>query len=230
MSLTMRLVSQKRRESLLAQERSASVVESESPTTTKSSRCSPSTVHKQSSVSSPDSVADVDTPVPDAPSVLANASVCPPFSNGTGSASNLIKVRGPELRVHMPPVPAFTSSTSVPSTTTPILTNISVVQSPFSANPSNPFAPSLPNGIQVNPSPVKKKMSLSEYKNKASKAAASVKLALDNAPALRIASTNADAKGTTHDDRGPKDRDSSMDDSKMKDVAADIPGAQASAT
>ncbi|ROW14543.1 hypothetical protein VPNG_03198 [Cytospora leucostoma] len=230
MSLTMRLVAQKRRESLLAQERSASVVESESPTTTKSSRCSPSTVHKQSSVSSPESVADVDTPMPDAPSVMANVSVSPRLTNGTGPASNLIKVRAPELRVHMPPVPAFTSSTSVPSATTPISANISVVQSPFSANPSNPFAPPIPNGVAVNPSPVKKKMSLSEYKNKASKAAASVKLALDNAPALRIASTTADAKGTTPDDHGPKDRESSMDDSKMKELAADSPGAPASTT
>lgn len=229
MSLTMRLVAQKRRESLLAQERLTSVMESESPATTKSSRGSPSIAHKQSSVSSPDSAADVDTPMPEPPTMLANDSLSPLLSsNGTGPAVSLVKVKSPELRVHMPPVPVFSSPTPAMSATTPISANGSMVQSPFSTTLPMPFSPATVNGVAASPSPIKKKMSLSEYKSKANKAAASVKSALDNAPILKIASSTADAKATTNGDDGPKDLESSLGDSNSKETTADAPEAQAS--
>lgn len=226
MSLTMRLVAQKRRESLLALERSANAMDSESPATTKSSRGSPSIAHKQSSVSSPDSAADVDTPMPEPPSMLANASLSPLLSNGTSPAVSLVKVKSPELRVHMPPVPVFTSPTAAISATTPISANGSVMQSPFSASLPISFSPAAVNGVTASPSPIKKKMSLSEYKSKANKAAASVKSAIDNAPLLKIASP-ADAKATMNGDDGPKDSEGLLSKLKLKEETADISGAQA---
>ncbi|KUI68493.1 SET domain-containing protein 3 [Cytospora mali] len=226
MSLTMRLVAQKRRECLLAQEMSASAIESESPATTKSSHGSPSTAQKQSSVSSPESAADVDTPMPEPPSMLADASLSPLLSNDTGPAINPVKVKSPELRVHMPPVPVFTSSTAATSATTPISANGSVVQSPFSTTLPMPFAPAAVNGVAVTPSPIKKKMSLSEYKNKANKAAASVKSALDNVPTLKIASP-AETKVTMNGDHEPKGLEGSMGDSNLKETTSDIPEAKA---
>lgn len=227
MSLTMRLVAQKRRESLLAQERSASVVDSESPATTKSSHGSPSTARKLSSVSSPDSTADVDIPMSDAPSMVANASTSPLVSNVAPRAGSPIKVQSPELRVHMPPVPVFTSPTTVTSATTPISANGPVMHSPFSSSLPSPFAASAVNGITATPSPIKKKMSLSEYKNKANKAAASVKSALDNAHSLKVASSPVDTKATTNGDHESRDLESSLGDSSLKETTADIPGAQA---
>ncbi|KAI0908197.1 hypothetical protein F4823DRAFT_511769 [Ustulina deusta] len=84
------------------------------------------------------------------------------------------KAKSPELRVQLPPVPAFNSSSVVSSTITPVSANGSMVQSPFSSsNLHNPFVPPPVNGVAVQPSPVKKKLSLSEYtKSRTNKAAA----------------------------------------------------------
>ncbi|MBE3045636.1 SET domain-containing protein-lysine N-methyltransferase, partial [Candidatus Bathyarchaeota archaeon] len=65
--------------------------------------------------------------------------------------------KAPDLRVHMPPVPAFPNP-AMSATTTPHSATSSVAQSPFSAGSlTSPL-----NGVQ--PSPVKKKLSLSDYK------------------------------------------------------------------
>lgn len=84
-----------------------------------------------------------------------------------------IKAKTPELRVQMPPVPAFDShgSTGPGQNTTPLSATSSIAQSPLSAiSLSTPFGPPGINGVAVLPSPAKKKLSLSDY-TKRSKAA-----------------------------------------------------------
>ncbi|WYZ46294.1 hypothetical protein EsH8_IX_000519 [Colletotrichum jinshuiense] len=81
--------------------------------------------------------------------------------NGVSSPS---KTKSPELRVQMPPVPAFSCPTSgTPGATTPSSAS-TTTQSPFSMGslPSS-FASSAVNGVAAHPSPVKKKLSLSDY-------------------------------------------------------------------
>ncbi|KAK3390531.1 hypothetical protein B0H63DRAFT_118484 [Podospora didyma] len=94
--------------------------------------------------------------------------------NGLPLMSSTLKNKSPDLRVQMPPVPAFGSPASGASTaTTPLSAGGSVVQSPFSTT-SFAFGSSLTNGNTANPSPVKKKLSLSDYtKSRMNKAAAS---------------------------------------------------------
>ncbi|KAK5660393.1 hypothetical protein OQA88_12936 [Cercophora sp. LCS_1] len=101
----------------------------------------------------------VDTPMSDAPPPP------PPTHhrlNGVVSSANPLKHKSPELRVQMPPVPAFGSPTaSAPSTaTTPLSAGTSIVQSPGGF--ANAFGLSSLNGV-ANPNPVKKKLSLSDY-------------------------------------------------------------------
>ncbi|KAI0112003.1 hypothetical protein F4814DRAFT_376602 [Daldinia grandis] len=83
------------------------------------------------------------------------------------------KNKSPELRVQMPPVPAF-NGTVIPSVTTPLSASGTLTQSPFSnSNLPSPFAPTSVNGVAVQPSPIKKKLSLSDYtKSRMNKAAA----------------------------------------------------------
>ncbi|KAI1825895.1 hypothetical protein F4861DRAFT_141851 [Xylaria intraflava] len=113
------------------------------------------------------SVSD-DTPMPDVPA----APVAPPAVESTPPAS--AKVKSHELRVQPPPVPAFNSSSTMSSGTTPVSANSTMVPSPFSANNlANPHV-SLPvGGTPAQPSPVKKKLTLSDYtKSRMIKAAA----------------------------------------------------------
>lgn len=170
-TLSMRLLEQRRKDSRMAERRAASTAPS-SPATAKSVQGSPASAHKQISLSSPASV-DVDTVMSDAPKASAPHGDSPPIGIDTISVNGLVKIRSPELRVQMPPVPAFTASPAAMAASTPISAT-STVQSPLSASivPS-PFSSLVVNGVAANPGPVKKKMSLSEYKNKASKAAAS---------------------------------------------------------
>jgi uncharacterized protein len=109
-----------------------------------------------------------DTPMPDAPNEE-------PKLNGIAPLlAKALKLKSPDLRVLMPPVPAFgTPSPSVLSATTPHSAGASLVQSPYSATAASPFGGSALNGIAVNPSPVKKKLSLSDYtKSRMNKGAA----------------------------------------------------------
>ncbi|KAK6087512.1 phd finger and set domain-containing protein [Seiridium cupressi] len=84
-----------------------------------------------------------------------------------------VKLKSPELRVQLPPVPTFTNSATVASpATTPMSASGTFTQSPFSSSTmTSPFGPTAVNGVAVNPSPVKKKLSLSDYKSRMSKAA-----------------------------------------------------------
>ncbi|KAI1348718.1 hypothetical protein F5Y01DRAFT_207650 [Xylaria sp. FL0043] len=111
-----------------------------------------------------------DTPMNDAP-VVSPSSTKVALVDGS-TPLKAAKVKSPELRVQLPPVPAFNAVPT--STATPVSANGSVVQSPFSlSNPHSPFGPPAVNGVAIQPSPVKKKLSLSEYtKSRTNKAAA----------------------------------------------------------
>ncbi|PWI70491.1 SET domain protein [Purpureocillium lilacinum] len=88
-----------------------------------------------------------------------------------GAASGPEK-KTPDLRVQMPPIPAFDNTGLV---TTPLSASGAPGQSPVSGTLASPFAPPAVNGIAVIPSPAKKKLSLSDYtKSRMNKAAGKV--------------------------------------------------------
>ncbi|KAL7785193.1 hypothetical protein V8C37DRAFT_394491 [Trichoderma ceciliae] len=74
------------------------------------------------------------------------------------------KIKAPELRVQMPTISALDSSAAVaPTATTPLSANSSAVQSTIiSSSLPSPFSSSV-NGVLATPSPIKKKLSLSDY-------------------------------------------------------------------
>jgi hypothetical protein len=84
--------------------------------------------------------------------------------------------KAPELRVQLPPVPAFDGSALAMHATTPLSTTSSIAQSPLYPNsPASPFLPTGSNGANMHPSPVKKKLSLSDYtKSRMNKSAGKV--------------------------------------------------------
>ncbi|XDG09076.1 hypothetical protein ABKA04_008691 [Annulohypoxylon sp. FPYF3050] len=148
----------------------------ESPTTEHSPRPAvpevPEILKQDNSTPTPTPADDstTDTPMTDAPSI---SPIDTKPSLVTVPTSVPTKNKSPELRVQMPPVPAFNSSAS-PSVTTPMSANGTLTQSPFStSNMPSPFAQTSVNGVAVQPSPVKKKLSLSDYtKSRMNKAAA----------------------------------------------------------
>lgn len=106
----------------------------------------------------------------DAPSVSPTTSKAPGLPL-VKSESGVEQVKAPELRVQMPPVPGFGNvNAAVPGMTTPQSAYGSSLQSPFAlSNMTSPFASSAVNGM-AQPSPVKKKLSLSDYtKSRANK-------------------------------------------------------------
>lgn len=122
----------------------------------------------------PPNNASDDVSMPDAPDAVSRtdaptgaiAAKIEPIDGG-GSGIDFPIKRSPDLRVQLPKVPSF-SDASLPqmsSATTP-LTGSSMVQSPFAVTGVNPFGSPV-----VTPSPIKKKMSLSDY-TKSRKAAA----------------------------------------------------------
>lgn len=198
-SLTVRLMKQKRRDSLLIQQRSASA---NLDVPTKSSQSSPSGVYKELPLASPTS-ADADTVMSDAPPIAGVlGEINPVLCNDTGSVATPIKTDSPELRVQMPPVPAFVSPSSETATTTPMSTNGSV-QSPLSSTlPPSPLAPSGANGVMAATltaaSPIKerKKLDLGGYmRRKAEKAAMEAAAAAESIP-----DTEQPVKATTVSD------------------------------
>jgi uncharacterized protein len=108
-----------------------------------------------------------DMPMSDAPSgsPVLSKPAAPGLVVPSPTATSPIKPKSPELRVQMPPVPAFNSPNSTASSTnTPLSASGSLVQSPFSTtNLASPFGPPSVNGVTAQPSPVKKKLSLSDY-------------------------------------------------------------------
>jgi len=121
--------------------------------------------------STPSVEASVDVNMNDAPAILISNSIKPPPPPWPGNSNNLNGThpsgpRSPELRVQMPPTPAFTT----PNMSGPVVGSITpssaAAQSPFGTmHFPNTFPPAV-NGIGQHSSPVKttKKMSLSDYK------------------------------------------------------------------
>ena len=107
-------------------------------------------------------------PITDAP-FTSPSSAKPPaiVTSGTPSLASPVLNKSPELRVQMPPVPTFHTSTSA---ATPLSAG-GLVLSPFATSLPSPFGPPSVNGVAASPSPVKKKLSLSDY-TKSRKAAA----------------------------------------------------------
>ncbi|KAI1330803.1 hypothetical protein F5Y16DRAFT_316694 [Xylariaceae sp. FL0255] len=123
------------------------------------------------------------------------------------------KVKSPQLRVQLPPVPAFGSTMAALSTSTPMSNGCGIVQSPFSANnlPS-PFLPSSVNSGTVQPSPVKKKLSLSDYtKSRMNKANAAKSSAASLKPPIAI----------TEEARSPSNPDVTMADSPINEKSTE---------
>ncbi|KAM0563643.1 hypothetical protein ACHAPJ_001369 [Fusarium lateritium] len=90
---------------------------------------------------------------------------------GSAASDTSTKTKTPDLRVQLPPVPAFDSTgLGIHNATTP--QSGVITQSPLSGPLPSPFAPPALNGIAAHPSPVKKKLSLSDYtKSRMNKAA-----------------------------------------------------------
>ncbi|KAK0388521.1 hypothetical protein NLU13_4764 [Sarocladium strictum] len=94
------------------------------------------------------------------------------WSPTTVADADAPKNKTPDLRVQMPPVPAF-DNTGFAGTPSPA--SGSVVQSPFSNAITSPYPAPVVNGNSAHPSPVKKKLSLSDYtKSRMNKAAGKV--------------------------------------------------------
>lgn len=136
----------------------------ESPTHQKSPNIVSPIETKPPPVPAVETAADVkmtDAPTPSPTESKDTAASATPTDTTKGSAKN----RSPELRVEMPPPPIYTGSEpAVSSATTPLSASSANLPSPLSANglPS-PFAPPSVNGVGAHPSPVKKKLSLSDY-------------------------------------------------------------------
>lgn len=130
-----------------------------------------------------------------------------PMNTGAAGAGPLltasaVKVKSPDLRVQMPPVPAFESpSPAPPSVSTPISAGSATIHSPFSVTSfPSPFVPPSVNGIVATPSPVKKKLSLSDYKSRMNKAAAA-RPSIGTTPLKPVPSAD-DPKSATSTDGG----------------------------
>lgn len=236
-SLTMRLMSQKRTDSLLAEQKSATVAELDSPATTKSSQGSPASSHQLIPLSSPASVAaDVDADADaDVDAVMSDAPTTMPDPEETGATpaneaelpASPIKADSPDLRLQMPP-PLTTFASPPPATvvTTPMSASGSITMSPSSnSNLPSPFAPPAVNGVAVAPSPIKKKMSLSEYKNKANKAAASARPSMDSPHPLKTASCLVETLKSDLNVDHDKDTEKLPAEPSTKDASAGLPAA-----
>lgn len=178
-SLTMMLMRQKRRESILSEE--ATSTSSLDPLI-KSSHSSPSSVYRELPLASPSpATADTDTTMSDA--TLATASPGEPsvlLGHEPGPIVTPVKIDTSDLRFNLPPVPAFDSPTpataaaTATATTTPVSAKGSA-QSPVATSVFPcPLVPAAPNGdangavTAVSPIKEKKKLSLGAYKaNKA---------------------------------------------------------------
>ncbi|KAJ2983844.1 hypothetical protein NQ176_g396 [Zarea fungicola] len=119
---------------------------------------SPSIVAEPASKDTPQAeISQPDEPMLDAPPLPSDAL--------NGVSDEPAKTKTPDLRVQMPPVPAFDNAgLSAPTATTPLSASSSLPLSPFAANgiPS-PFAQSAVNTAIAKQSPIKKKLSLSDY-------------------------------------------------------------------
>lgn len=148
---------QSRKHPLTPRTSSGSAMDLDSPSNPPKSTTAPEDVEPAVAVQ------PVDTPMTDA---LVES---PMTTNGPASAT----VKTPDLRVQMPPVPAFDTTTASANSITPAPTAAPTVQSPLPTTLPTPLGPMAVNSSIVNPSPAKKKLSLSDY-TKRSKAAGKV--------------------------------------------------------
>ncbi|KAL1902208.1 SET domain-containing protein 3 [Ceratocystis pirilliformis] len=122
--------------------------------------------------------------IPNQPPRISDSAVC-----NIDAQENAVAQRPVDLRVQFPP-PLLTgpNTLGVPSTTTTVpLSATSLVQSPFASSLHNPFGGAV---SPVNPSPVKKKLSLSDYtKSRANKSAAAA-ASHKTIPASKLASAD----------------------------------------
>ncbi|KAI1775351.1 hypothetical protein F4818DRAFT_47239 [Hypoxylon cercidicola] len=173
--------------------------------------CPDSSKHDKPSVP-PLDAQSIDTPMTDAPPISPTDTKVSPVVIPPSTVS--IKHKSPELRVQMPPVPVFHNS-MVSTVTTPLSTMGTPIslQSPFSANnlPS-PLTVSSVNGIAVQPSPIKKKLSLSDY----------TKSRMNKAAATKPAGTSLKAPFTVAEEaKSPTHTDTVMSEAPITDKSAD---------
>lgn len=165
---------ERKQRSLSGQTSAETVTDTESPTADQR----PSVPSSLADPQSPKSPPHGDLVAPGSPQAATAAEAAVPTTVPTAAATTAIKmitapeqvkIKTPDLRVQMPPVPAFDSGGVV---TTPLSTSSTTVQSPIVGGLPSPFAPPAVNGISINPSPIKKKLSLSDYtKSRMNKAA-----------------------------------------------------------
>ncbi|KAI1113806.1 hypothetical protein F5Y14DRAFT_200090 [Nemania sp. NC0429] len=142
-----------------------------------------------------------DAPIPPLPSTQA-------LSVHGPTPTVAVKVKPSDLRVQLPPVPAFNNPVTTPSSV-----NGGNVQSPFSAsNLHGPAVTASVNGVVVQPSPVKKKLSLSDYtKSRMNKAAAAAKTSASLKPPTTV----------IEEAKSPTTADTAMPDLPVNDKISD---------
>ncbi|CAN8102147.1 unnamed protein product [Discula destructiva] len=234
MSLTMRLMKERRKEVVLPHNRRASA--SRDPPI-KSSHSSPSSVYKELPLASPTTVsAAADTSISDVPPIAGSPEEATTLlCDEAGSIATPVKAHSPDLRVHMPPVPPFASPASATATTTPMSAN-SLVLSPFStAIPPSPLVPPGESGAAtvtaVSPVKEKKKWSLAAYKEKKNKvkeameATAAAKSTGDSEHTLEshTIQSGAPVPDTTNGDQNVNDADKLADSTASGTSLASAP-------
>ncbi|KAJ2978721.1 hypothetical protein NUW58_g7407 [Xylaria curta] len=184
----------------------------DSPTTEQTATPATETISTTATRQDPASTsASEDTPMNDAPLASPSSTKAAPVSELTPPKA--AKVKSPELRVQLPPVPAFSSPSAVGSATTPVSAIDGAVQSPFPANNLNgTLVVSPATGAPVHPSPAKKKLSLSDYtKSRMNKAAAAAKSSASLKPPATV------IEGA----KSPISTDTVMSDSPVNDKSVD---------
>lgn len=209
---------QKRSEKLLAKERSTN---SSPGPPIKSSQSSPSSVCKELPLASPSpATADADTTMSDAPpAAVSHDETNAALGDDTESIASPIKLDSPDLRVHMPPVPAVASPVSATATTTPVSAKSSMQLPMSSTIPPSPLAPTEENGIgaaaAVSPVKEKKKQSIQDYlqkKKQKQAAAAAAKANTDSEhPTESTIQDDTQLSGTTNGDHKIHVEDNSTD-------------------
>ncbi|KAK4458483.1 SET domain-containing protein 3 [Cladorrhinum samala] len=160
---------------------------------------------------------------------MPDAQAIPQPSPTAISSATPLKLKSPELRVQMPPVPSFTSPPPALSTaSTPISAGGSVIQSPFLATGLPPaFALPTVNGASMAaPSPVKKKLSLSDYTRSRMNKAAAARPSVGTNHSLKPMTNSEDPKSATSTlsptSVTEKEKDQEMKDRGTVDAVAPV--------
>jgi hypothetical protein len=117
----------------------------------------------------PDVPAHEPSPEPSEPVLQPPA---PPWTSSTPASD--VSIKRVDMHVDMPAKPDLSSSTGnvpmvTPGSTSNVLTGSAIAQSPGSATLGSPFSPAVNNA--VNPTPLRKKLSLSDYTSRRAKLA-----------------------------------------------------------